>query len=56
MLMISVMSISGLKIKASAFSPRVSNLIAEVSANIIVSKSVKDQAESPLLASEIRFN
>jgi len=40
--MTSVMSVSGLKIRGSAFSKRVGDLIAEVSANLVVSKTVKD--------------
>jgi hypothetical protein len=40
--MTSVMSVSGLKIRGSAFSKRVGDLIAEVSANMVVSKTVKD--------------
>lgn len=40
--MTSVMSVSGLKIRGSAFSKRVSDLIAEVSSNMVVSKTVKD--------------
>jgi len=54
--MTSVMSVSGLKIRGSAFSKRVIEMIATVSANLVVSKTIRDQSESPLLLSLIKFD
>lgn len=47
--LVNVLSVSSLKLKGSAISEDVYELLMQVSSNIVALKGVKDQATSPLL-------
>ena len=50
-----ILSISSLKIKASTFSAESQELLLEIASSVLVNKSVRDQAESPLLIQMVRY-
>lgn len=50
-----IFSISSLKIKASTFSTESQELLLEIASSVLVNKSVRDQAESPLLIQMVRY-
>lgn len=47
--LVSIMTVSSLKMQGSAFSPEIRSMITEVAHNLIAGKGVQDQAQSPLL-------
>ena len=53
--LVNVMSVSSLKFSSSPLDKEVMSSIVEVSSNLLASKGVKEQSESPLLSTMLQF-
>ena len=53
--LVNILTISSLKIRSSALSVNAQELLIEAASSLLVSKSIKDQAESPLFVALVRF-